>query len=792
MRFLARSLLRRPAFSIAAILTVALGIGSNTALFGVVYSVLIRPLPFRDPDRLVQLWETHPALPQLQVTAPDFRDWRDQSHSFEQLAAYTLSAMNTVTLLGQGEPAMVHATMASSNLFPLMGIEPLAGRAFSATEESATQRVALLSESLWRRKFGADPSVVGRQIRLDKETFRVLGVVPKQQAFPEWADLWIPLSLMEPELQTRRKYHPLEVIGRLRPGVNVEQAQAEIETLARRLASAHPDTNATVGAYVIPLASEMTQAVRPSLLLAWAAVGLVLLIACANLAHLFLARIIERREELAIRQALGASAWHLVKQLLSETGLVVAIGGVAGVVLAAWADELLHGVAADQIPRLRGLAFEGPVGLFAVAISLIAGVLFGLPACWQLMNRRRRLLETGRSVTRAHPRLSAALLAGEVAMTLLVLSGTALLIRNFAALLSEDPGFQAKHVWTIRDLPLREGWDESASFLTANLAPALRNVPGVTQVAAVNSAPMSLGRTEHSRFATRFGLEGRTFDPGSYPVAQTRWITPEYFQVLGIPLKRGRWLKESDRGKPRILINEAMARRFFPDQDAIGKRFVLGVLDAKQDLDEVVGVVGDVRDLGLDQAVEPTFYGIAAGPVMTLLVKAADDSQQTATALRDAIHRVDPEIPVTRIYPLQENVSASLARRRFALLLLSVFAGLAAFLTAGGIYGLLTQSVNARVREFGVRAAIGASPRELVAMILREAGLLALPGLAAGLLLALAFGRVMKSFVYELSPVDPISMAGAVIFLLLLIFFSAWLPARRAAAFDPARALRQE
>ena len=792
MRFAARSLWRRPAFSIAAILTVALGIGTNTALFGVVYSVLIRPLPFRDPGGLVQLWETHPALPQLQVTAPDYQDWRDQARSFEQLAAYTLSAMNTATLLGQGEPAIVHATMASSNLFPLMGIQPLEGRTFSGTEEAAKQRVALLSESLWRRKFGADPSVVGRQIRLEKDSFQVVGIVPQQQAFPEWADLWIPLSLMEPELQTRRKYHPLEVIGRLKQGVSVEQAQAEIEAIARGLARDHPDTNATVGAYVIPLAREITQTVRPSLLLAWAAVGLVLLIACANLAHLFLARIIERREELAIRQALGASAWHLAKQFVSESALVVGIGGVAGIALAAWADQYLRHVAGDQIPRLQWLAFEEPVGLFAVGISLIAGVLFALPACWQLLYRRRRLLESGRSVTRAHPRLSSALLAGEVAMALLVLSGTALLIRNFAALLNEDPGFQAKHVWTVPNLPLRDGWDKSAEFLTTQLVPALRNIPGVAQVAAVNSAPMSLGATEHSRFATRFGIEGRTFDPGSYPVAQNRWITPEYFQVLGIPLKRGRWLTEADSGKPRIVINDTMARRFFPDQEVIGKRLVLGVMDAKQDLDEIVGVVGDVRDLGLDQEVEPTIYGIATGPVMTLLVRASDDSGQAAAALRDAIHRVDPKIPVTRVHPLRENISDSLARRRFALLLLSVFAGLAAFLTAGGIYGLLTQSVNARVREFGVRAAIGASPRELVSMILREAALLAMPGLAAGVILSLAFGRVMKSFVYQLSPVDPVSISGAVLFLVLLIFLSAWVPARRAAGFDPASALRQE
>jgi putative ABC transport system permease protein len=366
MRLAARSLWRRPVFTVAAILTIALGIGTNTAVFGIVYSVLLRPLPFRDPGRLVQIWETHPALPQMQVTGPEFEDWRSQARSFEQVAAYTLSAMNTATLLGQGEPAIVHATMASSNLFPLMGIQPFAGRVFNEAEEGAKQRVALLSESLWRRKFGADPTIVGRQIRLEKESFQVIGIIPQREAFPEWADLWIPLSLMEPELQTRRKYHPLEVVGRLNPSVGVEQAQTEIQTIARRLAQAYPETNATVGAYVIPLAQEITQDVRPSLLLAWAAVGLVLLIACANLAHLFLARIIERREELTIRQALGANTWHLIRQLLSEGLLIVAIGGAIGVVFAAGAGQLLRELAISEIPRAQWIVFEGPVWLFAV------------------------------------------------------------------------------------------------------------------------------------------------------------------------------------------------------------------------------------------------------------------------------------------------------------------------------------------------------------------------------------------------------------------------------------------
>ena len=792
MHSILRSLRRRPAFAAAAILTVALGVGANTALFSVIYSVLIRPLPFRDPGRLVRIWETHPALPQLQLTVPDFEDLRREARSFQHIAAHTLSAMNTTTLLGYGEPAVVHATMAGSDLFAAMGIQPLAGRVFTAAEERERSHVALLSESLWRRKFGADPAVIGRQIRLQSDSFQVIGVVTQRQAFPEWADLWIPLSLIEPDLEHRRKFHPLEVIARLRPGVTLEQAQREVQTIVHRLALAYPDTNAHVGAYVIPLANEVTGAVRPSLLLAWAAVGLVLLIACANLAHLFLARIIERRQEMAIREALGARMSQLMRQLLAESLLIAGLGGAAGLAVSLWAGQLAGKAAASQIPRLERSTFEGPVLLFAAAVSLVAGVLFGLPACWQMMRSRARLAVAGRSIVHSRSPFSAVLMAGEVALALLVLSGAALLSRNFAALLQEDPGFDARQVWTVPNLPLRTDWQKSAAFLSGELAPALRRVPGVLSVAAVNSAPMSLGPAEHSRFATRFGVEGRVFGSGNYPVAQNRWVTPDYFRVLGIPLKRGRWLTDADNNQPRILINETLANRFFPNQDPTGKQLILGVMDAQQQKLDIAGVVGDVHDLGLDHEVEPTLYGIATGPVMTLLVKAAAGADQSTAALRDAIHAVDPEIPITQVQALQQSVSESLAKRRFALTLLSIFGALSAFLTAGGIYGLLAQSVNARVREFGVRAAIGARPGELVAMILREALVLAVPGLFGGVLLALSFARVMKTFLYRMSPADPASIAAAAAFLVAVTFLSAWLPARRAAAVDPASALRAD
>jgi putative ABC transport system permease protein len=502
-----------------------------------------------------------------------------------------------------------------------------------------------------------------------------------------------------------------------------------------------------------------------------------------------MARMLDQRREMNIREALGASSWQLMKQIISESLLVVAVGGSTGVALGVWASQFAWYLAPNQIPRNALTASGAPVWLFALGISVITGVLFGLPACWQATRPRTRL---SGSVMHARSRLSSALIAGEVAMALLVLAGAALLTRSFAGLLQVNPGFQDERVLILPNLPLRNDWDQSDEFLRTQLMPILRGMPGVDDVAGVNSAPMSLGPTEHSRFATRFGIEGRIFDLGSYPVAQTRWITPEYFQVLGIPLKRGRLLNENDRSESRILINETLARRFFPKQDAIGKRLVLGVMDQKQALDEIVGVVGDVRELGLDQEIEPTFYDLATGPGMTLLVKTAANPAQFAPAIRAAIHRVDPEIPVLKMQPLEQSVSESLARRRFALTLLGVFGGIAAFLTTAGIHSLLSYSVNARLREFGVRSAIGACPGELVAMILREAAALTVPGFIIGLFVLMVFSRVMRSFVYQLSPFDPISVMIAGFSLVILTLLAAWLPARRAAAVDPATALRIE
>jgi predicted permease len=711
------------------------------------------------------------------------------------MAAYTFEEMNRITLLGEGEPEVVQATNATADLFPTMGIQPLLGRALDPADEQGKRPVALISEKLWRRKFAADPAIVGRTLRLETESFTVIGVVPTRQSFPEWADVWLPFSWIEPELFDTRKYHPLEVIARLKPGATEELAQAEIRALAARLAIEHRETNGTVGAYVVPLARQITGDVRPALLMVWAAVGLVLLIACANLAHMLLARMLDRRQEVVVRVALGAGRAQLMRLVFTESLLLALVGGIFGAVLAVGADGILQRMAQGRIPRLETLSFAGRAP-FVLLASILCGVLFALPACVQAFRHLGHAAApaAGRSMSRPRSTLGSILVAAEIAMAFVVLAGAALLVRSFTALLSEDPGFHAEGVLAM-EVPMpssRFDGNKSTQFWRTRLMPAVLALPGVEDAAAANCAPMSLSPTGRFRFATRFGIEGRMFEPGRYPVAQYRWMSPDYFRVLGIPLKHGRWLTEADRERPRYLINETLARLYFPHQDPTAHRLIMSVMDPHRESIEIAGVVGDVRDLGLDEPTPPTLYMVSSSSRMTLLVKTAGDPMQLAAPIRDAIHRADPEIAVVKAAPVAQYVADSLARRRFALTLLATFGGLAALLTAAGIYGLLAYSVSGRAREFGIRSALGATPANLRRLILKEGATVTIPGLAVGIASSLSCARLMGSLLYRLSPMDPLSLAAAGALLFVITVLSVWLPARRAARVDPGTALRIE
>ncbi len=796
LRLVLRTLRRNHAFTLAAVFTIALGVGANTAVFSVVRAVLLRPLPFRDPGRLVMLWQTHPAIPQLQVTAPDFDQWGLSARSFEQVAAYTLQAMNKISLVGYGEPEQIQGTMTSVNLLPMMGITPLAGRSILPAEEKAGEHVALISESLWRRKFAADRSIIGKPIRIETESFTVVGIVPQRNAFPVWADFWMPLSLLEPQLETNRQFHPLEVVARLRESVGVESAQAEMKTIAQREAEAHPATNKTVGALVVPLADEVSGSVRPALVAAWAAVGLILLIACVNVAHLLLAHGASRRREAAIRAAVGAQRSQLIRLFLTESISIAVIGGVLGLLLALSLTPAVASLAAREIPRFARVSMDGGVFLFTLAVSALAGVLFGLPqAIESARTDPSEVLKQDGGVSFAlrHGRIGGFLIMAEVALSLAVMIAAGLLVRSFAALLEVDPGFRADHVLTMQvHLPVgKYNWDRAWDFFHDILLPKLRTVPGVTEAAAANTAPMLIDRTERSRFATRFGIVGQAFEPGRFPVAQTRWVSPEYWRAMGIPLKMGRYLRESDHNKPVTLIPESLAQRYFAGRNPVGRQILLGVMTAKPSAVEIVGVVGDTREFALDIQPEAVLYSLDISPTMQLVVHTASDPAALAPVIRRVARSTNPDLGIDQARSMQQVVADSLAQRRFALWLIGGFAWLALVLAAIGISGVVAYSIATRQRELALRLALGAQYREVIGLLLRESLPLVGAGLIAGCILAFAFNRMMATLLYGVTAVDPLTYLAAAIFLMLVAMAAVYVPARRVMRLDPMEALRE-
>lgn len=788
-----RSLLQRPVFVLTALLTIALGIGANTAVYAVVHAVLLEPLPFRQPERVVQIWETHPELHNLQVSVPDYLDWKRSLRTLD-IAAYTFETMDKGTLLGHGEPMAVQATNASSELFPLLGIEPLVGRLYTAAEEKRRQPVVLISEQLWRKKFSGDTRVVGSQLRLGAASFTITGVIPQRNPFPVWADIWLPLSLIDTELYSRRKYHPLEVIGRLKSGVTFHRAELETEEIARRLSATYPATNGKIGAFTVPLTEAITGEVRPALIAVWIAVGLVLLIACANLAHLTMTRALHRRNEIALRLALGASRLGAFRIFFVETSILVAAGGICGIAAAYTALPAIENLAQGQVPRLDAVQVSLPVLLFAVAASVAVAFLFALPSYLQIF--RSEISETISTVnTRSSVRqswLSPLMMGSEAAVSVAVLVAAIMLVRSFFLTLETPPGFNIKGVLVVHSPLADQDWKKSYQLFRNSVAPALKSIPGVEEVAAVNAIPMSLGRTEHSRYATRFGVAGREFQPGQFPTAQLRWCTPDYFHVLGIPLLRGRLLTEADHDQQHYLVNETFARMFFAHSDPVGQKILLDVVSPHPEAVEIAGVVGDVREFGLASEAEPTMYSLDVSPEMEILVR----SPRTDTTLRDAItrtlRRIEPQQAISPVKAMGDYVAASLARQRFVLALIATFAGLAICLCGIGVYGVFSYSVSRRMREFGIRAAVGARRADLAGHILRECVAIVVPGVIAGLAISAACSQAMRSLLYRVSPTDGISLLLAALGVLALCIGSVLVPALRGSRVDVAGMLREQ
>jgi len=800
LRYGVRMLYKNRGFTSVALLALALGIGANTAIFSVVNSVLLRPLPFRDPQRLIMIWENYQQRggPEREWAAPaDFRDFRDQAQSFEHVAALVGWGP---TLTGQDEPEDLQGAAVSHDTFAMLGVEPALGRAFTADEDRAgAERVAVLSHNLWQRRFGSDPAIVGKNLTLGGESYTVIGVMPRGFSFPILKDteIWRPItSALAAIPGCDRGCVILRVIAKLNPGVTLEAARAEMTALTSRLAEQYPESNKGVGATLVPLHEQLVGDVRPAMLVLLGAVGLVLLIACANVANLLLARAAAREKEVAIRAALGASRARLIRQHLTESLVLAMIGGAVGLLLAFWIVDLLVSFAPKGTPRLDEIAIDPIVLAFTCGVALLTGLVFGLaPALLSSRtNFNSALKEGGRdtSASSRGARVRSALVVSEVALALMLLVGAALLIKSFVNLQRVNPGFNPKDVVRV-DVGLpRTRYPErnqSATFYK-QLLDRIAALPGIQSAGAVSNLPLSGGGTDSD-----FGIEGRApAEPGQNPVAWYSSVTPGYFRAMGIRLLRGRVFTEADNADaPKtVLISETMARRYFPDEDPVSKRLVFG---GGSDPREIVGVISDVKFFGLNLDARPSMYfPHAQTPArgMSLVVRTQGDPLTLAAAIRGQVSALDRDLAVSNVMTMEQLVGVSLAEPRFTLLLLGAFAAVAMLLSAIGVYGVVSYSVTQRSHEIGVRMALGAQMSDVLKLVVGQEMTLVLGGVGLGLIAAFALSRVMESLLFGVSATDVTTFAFTSVILAGVALAACFIPARRALKVDPMVALRYE
>jgi putative ABC transport system permease protein len=795
LRHALRSLRRAPAFTLAAVATLALGIGANTAIFSAVNGVLLNPLGYPDPDRLVVVWGRHVAIGRETASLPDFLDWRSQALSFEALAATANTRFN---VSGAGEPEVVNGVLTTAALFRVFGVVPTVGRAFREDEErGATPRAAMLGEGYWRRRFASRPDVVGRRIMLSGVPYTVVGVVPAELRREQPADVWIPLVT---DTTRPRRADFLTVFGRMRPGVSPERAQGEMTTIMRRLEAEYPETNAGWGAEVVSLREQMVGEIRPALLIFMGAVGLVLLVACANVANLMLARVAARSRELAVRSALGASRARLTGELLVESMVLGLLGGALGLVLAVWGIDALRSLGPGTIPRIDEVGLDLRVLGFALALSLLTGLLFGLAPVWRLAGGAVRdgLAEGSRGVAGGGGirRARSALVLGEVALAFVLLAGATLLLRSFERLQEVDAGFAADGVLAARvTLPRVEYPDESRwlAFGRELLGRAAAE-PGVHSAGLVSDAPLGDSPPYWS-----FEIQGREAPTdGTVQDAAVFTASAGYFETLSIPLLRGRLYDASDRlgGEDVVVVNQEAARRFWKGRDPIGERITFGDPgDPDVRWGTVVGVIGDVRHERLDERPYPQIYiPFEQAPIrsMVLTVRTSGDPTSLVPALRRAFAELDSDLPLADVSTLGQRKAVSLARPRVNAAVLGGFALAALVLAAVGIYGVVAYGVVQRTRELGIRMALGAERGALLRMVLRQGMAPVLGGMLLGLVGALAGGRVLRSLLFGVGTSDFFTLAAVTCFLVAVALAAMYLPARRAARSDPMVALRND
>ncbi|HEX8694017.1 MAG TPA: ABC transporter permease [Longimicrobium sp.] len=793
-----RLLRRRPVFAAGAVLTLALGIGAATAIVGVADHVLLRPLPYRDPERVVTLWETDRERgDQRQEVSPgNFVEWAGRSRSFAALGLAEPSGFDLTG--GGGPPETLPAWRVTEGFLPALGVRPLLGSGFRPRDfHPGAEPVVLLSHALWSRRYGSDPALVGGRIELDGRPATVLGVLPPSLEYPERRDLWAPKVFRDDEPEDRRSSY-MTAVARLRPGVSVEEARADLARVAAALARDYPRTNAKTGAAVVPLEEAIFGAARPALLLLLGAVGCLLLIACANVAGLLLARGAERRHELGVRAALGAGRSRLLRQLLAEALLLAVLGGAAGLAVAHFALRLLAALGPAELPRLDAVALDARVAALSLGITLATALLFGVGPALRLSRAAPRPLlgASGRTTTpgRGQGRARDALVVAEVALAMVLLVGAGLLARSFARLLENRPGFAVERRAAVQVfLWDRNPTPEQRVRRALEMAARLEAAPGVDGVGIVSALPF------HPHQIAAEGdlrVRGRPASPDGEARVFTTVASPEYFGVMGIPLVRGRPFAAADRegSAPVALVNETLARRFFPGEDPVGQRVTVGVMGPPLER-LVVGVVADVRPTALDSDPRPELFvpfaqsGLGS---LTFVVRTRGDAASLLPALRGRIWEVDPLQPIYHAGTVRAMVAETLAERRFQLLLLGAFSAAALVLSAVGIYGLVAFATSQRTREFGIRMALGARSRDIVLGVVRQGLFLGVSGVALGLVGSLLLTRFLAGLLYHVSPTDPAVLGQIALLLLGVAALGAYLPARRAAEVDPAAALRGE
>ncbi len=815
LRFAIRQLFKEPRFTIIAVLALAIGIGANTAIFSVVNAVLLKPLPFPQPQQLVAFGAIDPRAPQEvgfnSISYPDFFDFRAQNKSFAHMAVYQRKSF---ALAGQGLAQSLRGDLVSGEFFDVLGVRPLLGRTFHLDEEKPGGGpgglTVVLSHPFWEQQYKGDRSVIGKSITLDGQVYTVIGVMPEGFEFPidsEPSEVFITIakdaSTVDGSTPTtgQRGNHGLRCIGRLKPGATVAQANAELHTIAAALMQQYPDTNTHFSAGAVPLREDLVGDVARGLYVLFGAVGCVLLIASANVANLLLARATVRQKEIALRSALGASRRRIIRQLLTESVLLAALGGLGGLVLAAWGTDLLVSFVPQNIPRSADIRLDGWVLAFTILASLGTGILFGLAPAWQAsrLDLRGALNETSRGTSGSgrHHRLRNMLVVAEVALALLLLTGASLLLQSFARLSEVNPGVQPEHLFTA-GLTLSDAaypTPEKISLFQDQLLARVRALPGVSEASTIAPLPLS-----GSNFTTSFDVEERRKPEGQRDTSPIRLAGDDYFHTMGVSLVRGRLFNHGDlfKTKPVIVINECFAEKFFPGEDPIGKRIQPGLSLTEDDgpWREIVGIVRNVKHESLRADFTPEMYVPTSQFPMSffsLLVRTRTAEPTALTSsIRSALRQVDPGVPLTRVKMFEDYLNRSLARSRFNALLLSIFAGVALLLTAIGIYGVMAYSVAQRRQEIGIRMALGAQKGNVLRLVVGGGLKLTALGVVIGVTAAFALTRVLGNLLYGVGSFDALTLGAVALLLAAIAALACWFPARRATRVDPMIALRAE